>query len=522
MLVKQIHRTLLILLSVSFIVRAILAGILELGNDEVYYWTYALYPDLSHFDHPPMVGFIIQLFSLNLLFDHEFFLRLGSVILGTVNTYTIFLIGKQIKNPTTGLYAALLYTSSVYGFIITGVFILPDTPQLFFWLLSILFICKSLLADEFNSHSQKKLLIVGLLIGLAMTSKYTSVFIWVGIGGYILLFDRKWLKVKYLYLSFIISFILFVPVIYWNIQNDFISFSFQSERIVISELTLRFDYFLMEIFGEALYNNPVNYILIIFAVLAVIKKREFLDQKYTRFLLLVGLPLIFTFIIFSLFRRTLPHWTAPAYTTLILLASAYLANVSRKAPAKLTIPIGIKSAMYLLGIFIIIGLLQIYIGIINFSKNQPPSSTEFGKKDLSLQIYGWRQIGSEFKKIAERDQLENNIGPNPGLMSYRWFPTANLDYYAAHPIGMNAYGVGPLSEIHEYNWINNYRGGFKLGMDAYYITTSFDYRHPKHGFAVYFTKLENADTILIKRGNKHVMNAFVFRMKDMKRIPKIK
>ena len=79
---KRINRILFYLIGISLIVRAFLAGLLELGNDEVYYWTYALYPDLSHFDHPPMVGFIIQIFSLNLLFEHEFFLRLGSIIFG--------------------------------------------------------------------------------------------------------------------------------------------------------------------------------------------------------------------------------------------------------------------------------------------------------------------------------------------------------------------------------------------------------------------------------------------------------
>ena len=66
----------------SVLIRGFLAWYVELGNDEVYYWTYALYPDWSHFDHPPMVGFFIWLTTLNLHFDSELFLRLSSVILG--------------------------------------------------------------------------------------------------------------------------------------------------------------------------------------------------------------------------------------------------------------------------------------------------------------------------------------------------------------------------------------------------------------------------------------------------------
>ena len=191
---KRINTALFFLIGISAIIRAILASNLDLGNDEVYYWTYALYPDWSHFDHPPMVGFTIQLFSFNLLFDSEFFVRLGAIVFGTLNTLIIFRIGQKLKDSLTGLYAAILYNTSIYSFIIAGTFILPDSPQLFFWLLSILFALKALSSDEIQSKNKKDLLLTGLFIGLGMLSKYTTVFIWFGIGGYILFNNRKCLN----------------------------------------------------------------------------------------------------------------------------------------------------------------------------------------------------------------------------------------------------------------------------------------------------------------------------------------
>ena len=133
---QNVNRILVCLLVASTLVRGFLAFWLEFGNDEVYYWTYALYPDWSHFDHPPMVGWLIQLFSLNLLFDSEFFIRLASVVIMTANTYIIYRIGREIKDARTGLFAALLYTASIYAFVITGIFIMPDTPLMLFWLLA--------------------------------------------------------------------------------------------------------------------------------------------------------------------------------------------------------------------------------------------------------------------------------------------------------------------------------------------------------------------------------------------------
>src|SRR5882724_6789339 len=106
---EQYKRTVLILISVTTLVRLFLASQLELGNDEVYYWTYALYPDWSHFDHPPMVGIMSQVFSLNLLLKDDFFLRFGPIVLSAVSTWIIFLIGTKIKDSKTGLYAAFLF-----------------------------------------------------------------------------------------------------------------------------------------------------------------------------------------------------------------------------------------------------------------------------------------------------------------------------------------------------------------------------------------------------------------------------
>ena len=262
---NQIKKYLFILLSVSALIRGFLAAFVELGNDEVYYWTYAMFPDLSHFDHPPMVGFFIQLFSGNLLFTSEFFLRLSSVISMTVNTYLIYLIGKEVKNEQTGFYSALLYTASVYAFVITGIFILPDTPLSIFTFLSVLFFVK-----YFKEETPRYLIFAGLFAGLAMLSKYSGAFIWIGVGLYVIFYSRKEFKNPYMYLSLIISALCLSPVLVWNINNEFISFTFHGNRVGFFG-EFRPECFLAELLGELGYNNPVNYVLIIIALIALIK-----------------------------------------------------------------------------------------------------------------------------------------------------------------------------------------------------------------------------------------------------------
>lgn len=120
-------------------IRALLALTTNLGIDEAYYFSYALFPDWSYFDHPPMVGLLIRLTTWGLTFTHDFFIRLGPLLIGTMNLYIIYRIGEVICDKRTGMVAAILLASSFYGSIVVGTFILPDAPQSIFWLLSILF-----------------------------------------------------------------------------------------------------------------------------------------------------------------------------------------------------------------------------------------------------------------------------------------------------------------------------------------------------------------------------------------------
>ena len=101
---------LLIVISINLIIKAISASVIELGNDEVYYWTYALFPDWSHFDHPPMVGFMIQLFTLNLTYHSELFMRLSSLILSSASIILLFYLVKRIYSQQAAYISVILFT----------------------------------------------------------------------------------------------------------------------------------------------------------------------------------------------------------------------------------------------------------------------------------------------------------------------------------------------------------------------------------------------------------------------------
>ena len=129
-------------------IKMIVAPFLELGNDEVYYWTYALQLDFNHFDHPPLVGLLIRATTLNMHWVSELSMRMGAIMSASLGCYFVFKTTTVLSNERAGFYAAILYQAGVYTGFIAGFFILPDSAQLFFWTASLYVMSLLLFANK--------------------------------------------------------------------------------------------------------------------------------------------------------------------------------------------------------------------------------------------------------------------------------------------------------------------------------------------------------------------------------------
>lgn len=508
-----------LLIFVSALTRLLISAFTELSNDEVYYINYALFPDLSHFDHPPMVGWFIQLFSLNLLFSSELFIRLGAVVAGSLNTWIIFLIARELKDEIAGWYAALLYTFSLYTFIISGTFMMPDSPQMLFWLLTVLLFVKSLKTGPDAPQTGGLVLLAGITGGLALMSKYTSIFLFSGAGLYFILSDRRWLRKWQVYAAAFIALLIFTPVIIWNIRYDFISFSFHTDRVQVVETLLRPDLFGIELGGQIFYNNPFVFGIAVAGMVAFFRKRITQNRSEAALLIYIALPVILLFLGFSLFRRTLPHWTGPAWTTLMPLAAAYISNLTEKGRQGKLFPPLIKGAAGFLILVVGVALLQISQGWFLNKGINPETGKRLGIKDITLDMYGWKQLEKGFEQIYRADISSGKMKKDAVIVQQRWFPAANLDYYVAGPLGIKVLTLAEIGRTHKYAWITQYRGGFSEGMDAYYFSSSYEYSDPNNLYRDYFERIDEPETIPAYRNGILVEYHYVWRMHNLKVIP---
>src|SRR5215831_4606290 len=107
-------KVVLLILAFGFI-RLILAFIIQLGNDESYYWLYSQHIKSNYFDHPPMIALWIRATTLNLwLQNFPGFIRLGSVISCCIASWFMFKCVVALTNERAGFFAACLYNTFYY------------------------------------------------------------------------------------------------------------------------------------------------------------------------------------------------------------------------------------------------------------------------------------------------------------------------------------------------------------------------------------------------------------------------
>jgi hypothetical protein len=242
-------------------------------------------------------------------------------------------------------------------------------------------------------------------------SKLHGVFLWLGFGGYIIFHRRDLLKSPMLWISGILSLVVISPIYWWNYENHFITYQYHQDRISFWGKQPDLDHLLQQVLGSVFYNNPVNFILYVHTLYLVAKRKSKLIPKEYPLLLWLSLPLILLLIWTSLFSDTLPHWSGPAYLSLMVLAACWL---EEKCDPLSTLK-WLRTAGW---VYICVLLLGVYA--ILYFPFQIGSSQEknLGKGDPGLDMSGWKNNGT----AAVRSRSGNERGGSRELIQRN--PTA--------------------------------------------------------------------------------------------------
>lgn len=504
-------RVLLLILFIS-IIKLIAAASIELGTDESYYWLYSQQLQINYFDHPPMVAVWIRFFTANLLLQQsEVFIRLASIVSCGFSTWFIYKTLETVHSKRAGWFAACLYNASLYAGITAGLLIMPDAPQMVFYTLSLWMIAR-ICRDEKRLFNW---VVFGAASGLCVMSKIHGIYLWVGLGLFILLYKRNWLSYYQLYVAAIIAVAIISPILFWNIAYDFVTYKFHSDRVVIEGSGINWMGFIGEIIGEIIMNNPINVGLIIIALFTW-KKIVGLHKTTVSIFNFIGLSLLITILFIALFRQTLPHWSGVAYVALIPVAAIWLVN---KVDEKKLF--GVMSK-WSIGFFLLV--LSAIVLIINFYPGNFTNGTKenFGKGDLSIDNYGWAMAGKEVAALYTKEVEKGNVSANTPLVCNKWWG-GHQEYYFCLPNNLQMIGLGEINELHQYTWLNSVRKNKVDLSNAFCVVPSTDSYNVQEAYKNYYSKIDTVSVIEIIRNKKPAHYFTMYRLSGWKNnLPEIK
>ncbi|OGB87786.1 hypothetical protein A3H38_03145 [candidate division WOR-1 bacterium RIFCSPLOWO2_02_FULL_46_20] len=301
------------------IFRFVVGKYFPLIGDEAIYWLWSNHLDLSYVGHPPMIAYFIK--GLTLIFGQtESAFRLGAILLVTLVTILVYNIGKELFGTKVGALSAIIF-NLLPLFLGGSIFLVPQQPFLLFWALSIY-----LFIQLVKTGRGTWWYALGVSAGLGLLSDYIMILFFPAVGLYLILNKslRFWWLKKEPYLAAIISFLLFSPVIIWNINLKFTSLSFWADRAARTPphpIQNILSFLAME---TALY-TPIILAIVLYLIFLLVRKVKTIDHNILLLSCLTS-PVFLAFLALSPVLDVGGHWPAAAYIPAIL----FIAQANRR------------------------------------------------------------------------------------------------------------------------------------------------------------------------------------------------
>lgn len=298
---------------------------------DAYYYLYGQHLSLSYFDHPGMIGYVLRAFT-DLFGQAIFVIKLADFIITSLTIISFYKLASYFLSKQKLQRAFILLTSTIFVSILSFNST-PDVPLLLFWTLSLNYLYKAIFEEK-----NKYWILGGIAMGLAFNSKYTALFLQIGLIGF-LIFSNKYRKLilsPWVWTSIILSVIVTFPVWYWNYQNEFASFVFQSSERTnsISEFKISPKNFFGAIGHQMFLLLPILFAVISVFTFKYIKRLVLkfkVPQAKTLFLLAFFIPTFVGFFSLTPIYWVKLNWMMPSYITGIILAGMFINKKLLKA-----------------------------------------------------------------------------------------------------------------------------------------------------------------------------------------------
>ncbi len=279
------------------------AGFTELSHDEAYYWLYAKYLNWGHFHQPPMIGWLIR--AGYTFFDNELGVRLASVLLSTCSLH---LLQKMLSGKDVILFWTIIFSTFLIN--IGGFFAVPDSP-LFFFTVLFLYGVQKFLRDKQAIYA----LFLGVIAAAIIYSKYHGIMLM----GAAVLVNLNLLKKPVFWLIPVVSLVLLIPHIYWQVDHQFPGFQYHAKERFGE--AFEWEHISAYPLGQLIILGPLTGFILLWSAFAFKPATPFERTLKWCMILVFG----FLFLV-SFYGRVEANWTVCGFIPLIIIGHAYLSK----------------------------------------------------------------------------------------------------------------------------------------------------------------------------------------------------
>ena len=322
---RWIDAHLVILLLAVLLVRGgfLFGNGLNLIGDESYYWDWSRQPDWCYYSKPPMVAWLIGIFTW-LLGDYTAVVRLPTLFLGTAFLGYFHATTKAFYGSRAAALALLLILATPIN-VLANFLMTIDPPLYCFWMMSLYYLRRAL----FDADA-KAWLWAGFASAAALLSKQVAIALPVILLVFLVIdAPRRHYLQREFWLYLLPMLLVAIPILLWNQQHDWVMFGHSKGHFgnhepvsLLKHVQHAMDFLLYQV----LLLSPVICLLTLsISIQGGINFRRLTSEQ--RFLWLMGPLLLLGVLLLSLLQKVQGNWPMPFYISgLILLAGSWVAG----------------------------------------------------------------------------------------------------------------------------------------------------------------------------------------------------
>ncbi|MBV9827714.1 MAG: glycosyltransferase family 39 protein [Alphaproteobacteria bacterium] len=301
--------------------------------DEAQYWFWAKHPAFGYYSKPPLVAWLIAL-TTGAFGDSEFAVRLAAPLLHAGAAAMVFATAARLYDRRTGFWAALAY-ATLPGVSLSAFIISTDAPLLLCWAVALYAFVRAREPD-----GGWWWVVVGIAAGLGLLAKYAMAYWLLSALGLVLIAPSERRHLKGLMLAIGLAVLLYLPNLWWNWDNGFVSYLHLRDNAHVSGSLVHPAAFLEFFASQFGVFGPL-----FFAALMAIATRTGRFDARARMLAVFALPTLAMMLCLSFLSRAQPNWAAPTYVSATILVTAWAVRQNWRRFLRLAIALNLAAAI---------------------------------------------------------------------------------------------------------------------------------------------------------------------------------